>query len=80
MFMEPWLDQASRNGGYITTNWNQTRGTDQGGGTRTGRPSTNKHNFLNVSKKWDGRDDQYEHPAFLNVPAAAAVPEVHPAR
>lgn len=66
MFMEPWLNQASRNGGYITTNWNQTRGTDQGG-TRTGRPSCNKHNLLNVSKKWDGRDDQYEHPAFLNV-------------
>jgi DNA polymerase I-like protein with 3'-5' exonuclease and polymerase domains len=68
MFMEPWLNQASSNGGYITTNWNQTRGTDQGGGTRTGRPSTNKHNFLNVSKKWDGRDDQYVHPAFLKVP------------
>jgi DNA polymerase I-like protein with 3'-5' exonuclease and polymerase domains len=68
MFMEPWLAQAEGNDGHITTNWNQTRGTDQGGGTRTGRPSTNKHNFLNVSKKWDGRDDQYEHPAFLKVP------------
>jgi len=68
MFMQPWLEQASINGGYITTNWNQTRGTDQGGGTRTGRPSTNKHNFLNVSKKWDGRDDQYVHPVFLNLP------------
>lgn len=67
MFMAPWLDQASRNGGYITTNWNQTRGNDQGG-TRTGRPSTNKHNFLNVSKKWDGRDDQFRHPDFLDVP------------
>lgn len=67
MFMLPWLDQARRNGGYITTNWNQTRGTGQGG-TRTGRPSTNKHNFLNVSKKWDGRDDQYRHPDFLDVP------------
>lgn len=67
MFMEPWLAQAQRNGGYITTNWNQTRGTDQGGGTRTGRPSTNKHNFLNVSKKWSDRDDQYRHPDFLGV-------------
>lgn len=65
MFMQPWYNQASINGGYITTNWNQTRGTDSGGGTRTGRPSTNKHNFLNVSKSWDGRDDQYEHPGFL---------------
>lgn len=68
MFMEPWLSQAQRNGGYITTNWNQTRGTDSGGGTRTGRPSTNHHNLLNVSKKWDGRDDQYRHPDFLGVP------------
>lgn len=67
MFMEPWLYQAQRNGGYITTNWNQTRGTDQGGGTRTGRPSTNKHNFLNVSKAWEGRDDEYRHPDFMDV-------------
>ena len=72
MFMEPWEDQARRNGGYITTNWNQTRGTDRGGGTRTGRPSTNKHNFLNVSKSWMGRDDQYRHPDFL--PGAVELP------
>jgi hypothetical protein len=48
MFMRPWLEQASNYGGYITTNWNQVRGA--GGGTRTGRPSTNEHNFLNISK------------------------------
>lgn len=65
MFILPWLDQAKRNSGYITTNWNQTRGGE--GGTRTGRPSTNKHNFLNVSKKWDGRDDQFRFPDFLPV-------------
>jgi DNA polymerase I-like protein with 3'-5' exonuclease and polymerase domains len=65
MFMEPWEDRARRNGGYITTSWNQTRGTDQGGGTRTGRPSTKDFNLLNVSKKWEGRDDQYRHPDFL---------------
>lgn len=32
MFMEPWLSQASQRNGWISTNWNQTRGTD--GGTR----------------------------------------------
>lgn len=65
MFMRPWLEQAQQNGGYISTNWNQTRGND--GGTRTGRPSTSDPNLLNVSKSWDGRDDGYVHPAFLGV-------------
>jgi hypothetical protein len=65
MFMRPWLDQASINKGYITTNWNQVRGYDQG--TRSGRPSTNKHNFLNLSKNFEGRDDGYTHPAHLQV-------------
>lgn len=64
-FMRPWLRQALVNNGYITTNWNQTRGEF---GTRTGRPSTNDHNFLNISKSFEGRDDQYEHPVFLGVP------------
>lgn len=67
MFMKPWHAQASQMGGYITTNWNQTRGTGQHGGTRTGRPSTNEHNFLNLSKDFSGRDDGYVHPAFLGV-------------
>jgi DNA polymerase I-like protein with 3'-5' exonuclease and polymerase domains len=67
MFMEPWFDQAEINGGYITTNWNQTRGAKDGG-TRSGRPSTNNHNFLNISKDFETkRDDGYEHPAFLQV-------------
>lgn len=65
MFMKPWFAQASEWGGKIGTNWNQTRNPE--GGTRTGRPSTNKHNFLNVSKAWDGRDDGYTHPEFLSV-------------
>lgn len=69
MFMKPWHAQASQMGGYITTNWNQTRGTGQHGGTRTGRPSTNEHNFLNISKDFEGpgRDDGYVHPEFLGV-------------
>lgn len=68
MFMEPWAAQAAINRGYITTNWNQVRSAGQsGGGTRTGRPSTENHNFLNLSKSFDGRDDGYEHPNFLGV-------------
>jgi len=63
MFMEPWRDQALQMNGRITTNWNQIRGYGDGG-TRTGRPSTNKHNFLNISKSFEGRDDQYQHPSI----------------
>lgn len=67
MFMRPWLAQADSYGGYITTNWNQVR--DPRNGTRTGRPSTDKHNFLNISKDFETkRDDGYEHPAWLQVP------------
>lgn len=67
MFMRPWLEQADRRGdGRISTNWNQVAGAD--GGTRTGRPSTRNPNFLNISKTWDGNNDGYEHPTFINVP------------
>lgn len=65
MFMEPWLAQAELNGGFITTHWNQVR--QPGGGTRTGRPSTDEHNFLNLSKDWYDKGDGYVHPAFLKV-------------
>lgn len=68
MFMGPWLAQAQNNNGHVTTNWNQTRGGDKGG-TRTGRPSTDNHNFLNISKSFEGRTDGYVHPEFLGVPS-----------
>lgn len=71
MFMKPWLAQAMENNGYITTHWNQTRG--YGGGTRSGRPSTNNHNFLNLSKDFSGRDDGYIHPDHLEVEALPLV-------
>lgn len=71
MFMQPWAAQARVNGGYITTNWNQTRGVEKGG-TRSGRPSTNEHNFLNISKDFEGRTDGYVHPEFLAVAAERA--------
>lgn len=65
-FMEPWERQGSQRGGIVSTNWNQTRGGD--GGTRTGRPSTNNPNFLNISKSFEDRPDGYVHPDFLGVP------------
>jgi len=68
MFMLPWQRQASaRPDGHISTNWNQIRGnrTNDVSGTRTGRPSTSNPNFLNISKSWHDKDDDYEHPAFL---------------
>lgn len=65
-FMRPWLAQAERNNGYITTNWSQTR--EMATGAVTGRAVTAFHNFLNLPKDFSGRDDQYDHPAFLGVP------------
>ncbi len=58
MFMKPWLEQAEQMNGYITTNWNQAKG--EGGGTRTGRPSTNNHNFLNIAKAFGDAHDMHE--------------------
>lgn len=71
MFMEPWLAQARENNGRISTNWNQTRGSD--GGTRTGRPSTSAPNILNISKSFEDRGDGYAHPDFVDVPALPLV-------
>jgi len=65
MFMEPWLAQAVKRRGYISTNWNQVRGDE--GGTRTGRPSTSRPNFLNLAKNFEEKKDGYEHPGFLDV-------------
>jgi DNA polymerase-1 len=67
MFMQPWFAQASlRPDRRISTDWNQIQG--EGGGTKTGRPSTRNPNFLNVSKKFEGMGDGYVHPEFLNLP------------
>lgn len=65
MFMQPWAAQGRQRGGMISTNWNQTRGSERGG-TRTGRPSTDHPNFLNMSKDFEGRTDGYLHPDFLS--------------
>jgi len=66
MFMQPWLEQAAVNKGYIHTQWNQVRGSR--GGARTGRPSMTKPNLLNVSKDFEDRSDGYEHPEALSLP------------
>lgn len=66
MFMVPWLEQGSRRGGYVSTSWNQTRGGQ--GGTRTGRLSSTKPNFMNLPSEFEGRTDGYVHPDFLNLP------------
>lgn len=50
-FLRPW--QRYGGSGVMHTTWNQVRNTSQGdvGGTRTGRPSTQDPNFLNMPKR-----------------------------
>lgn len=53
-FIRPWLRYSS--GGWMHTNWNQVRQVKSGfdtSGTRTGRPSTDSPNFLNMPRKVD---------------------------
>lgn len=66
MFLHPWLRQGRARSGYVSTNWNITRGT--GGGTRTGRMSSAGPNLLNVAKVFKEEEDGYQHPAFLELP------------
>ena len=67
-FMVPWLMQAEKWNGRISCQWNQTRSaSDKGGGMRTGRIGTANHNLLNISKDFEGRDDGYKHPSFLEA-------------
>jgi DNA polymerase-1 len=47
-FMRPWLATAEKSGGYIFTEWHQTR-NDSGYGARTGRLSSSP-NFQNIPK------------------------------
>lgn len=51
-FIRPWLNYGGS--GRMHTNWNQVRRSKsdrETGGTRTGRPSTDSPNFLNMPKK-----------------------------
>lgn len=68
MFMEDWLKKGEANNGYIHPNWNQVRqpkGEDDTKGTRTGRPSCDNPNLLNLSKSFEDRGDDYTHPTFI---------------
>lgn len=71
-FIRPWQHYSHK--GWMHTNWNQVRQaksakSDDTGGTRTGRPSSDKPNFLNMPKKIKEDDmSQYVYPAFLGVP------------
>lgn len=51
-FAVPWLESALSNGGRIYPSFNQVRGQEDGQmrGTRTGRPSSNNPNLLNVPR------------------------------
>jgi DNA polymerase I-like protein with 3'-5' exonuclease and polymerase domains len=76
MFMEQWLALAQATGGTIHTTWNQVRGSntgDTGGGTRTGRPSTNNPNFLNVSKDFSDKGDGWSMPTSIALPSLPLV-------
>lgn len=66
-FMLPWQAQGRAMGGTINTSWNQVRQAGGKGskGTRTGRPSSMRPNFLNVPKSFGGRNDGYAHPKFI---------------
>jgi DNA polymerase I-like protein with 3'-5' exonuclease and polymerase domains len=58
-FIRPWL--AFTQNGWMHTTWNQVRqskGASSTGGTRTGRPSTDSPNFLNMPKAVEDNADK----------------------
>lgn len=65
-FVRPWILRTAPDG-FMRTSWNQVR--QPKGGTRTGRPSSDHPNFLNMPKKFKEDDmSQYRYPEFLGVP------------
>lgn len=68
-FIRPW--QKFTKDGRMHTTWNQVRqpkGSDTGG-TRTGRPSSNNPNFLNMPKTVeDNADTGFIMPKHIDVP------------
>jgi len=56
-FIRPW--QKYSKDGWMRTTWNQVRQPKGGdnGGTRTGRPSTDSPNFLNVPRNLKAQDE-----------------------
>lgn len=75
-FMQPWLAIGERTGGRLLPNWSQTRQAKtekDSKGARTGRLICAEPNLLNLSKDFEGRNDGYTHPTFLDVPALPLV-------
>jgi DNA polymerase I-like protein with 3'-5' exonuclease and polymerase domains len=71
-FVRPWLRFTDE--GWMHTNWNQVRqprGSDTGG-TRTGRPSTDSPNFLNMPK--NVKDDSAQ--GFIMPKHIAGLPDL----
>lgn len=75
-FIRPWR-RYSHNG-WMHTNWNQVRqskGAADTGGTRTGRPSSDRPNFLNMPKKFkEDNMSGYVFPA--HIPGLSPLPKV----
>lgn len=74
-FIRPWLKFSSN--GWMHTTWNQVRqAKKQGdpGGTRTGRPSSDNPNFLNMPK--NVKDDEvkgFRMPTHIELPSIPRV-------
>lgn len=68
-FIRPWRHYGAS--GRMHTTWNQVRQIRRNdtGGTRTGRPSSDTPNFLNMPKKVrEGEVEGFVMPTFLDVP------------
>lgn len=73
-FIRPWL-LYSRHDGWMRTTWNQvrqTKGAGDTGGTRTGRPSSNSPNFLNMPKPVEDNADR----GFIMPTHISGLPEL----
>lgn len=69
-FMEPWLLEAQRTGGLISTSWNQVKAPsgDSNVGTRTGRLSASR--FMNMPKEFSAifRHEETDPKAAKKLP------------
>lgn len=74
-FVRPW--QRYTVDGWMRTHWNQVKQPKGGdsGGTRTGRPSTDSPNFLNMPKKIASTEDNMDVKGFLMPTHIKNLPE-----